>query len=1110
MENIQNPLKIHTSIKAFSIFFIITLFLFTCLKAQEEEVHISHLTAEEGLSLSQVAQIYQDNFGFMWLGTYSGLNRYDGYNFKVFLPEPENKQSISSHDITSIFQDSKGILWIGTNSGLNRYDFKTESFKRYLYDSNDPHSLSYNLILSIMEDKSGTLWIGTGGSLNKYNRDKDNFTRLKIRIGNKSIPSSTYNNIESISCILQDFKGNLWIGIWDGMINMDTNGRVLNQYFYENGDTHKIGAKSISSIYEDKEKFIWIGTNGNGLYKYNPFTGKFTHYLSKDSDPTTISYNYINVIFQDNNNDIWIGTKNGLNKYNAKNNNFIRIYNNVEKPLSIINNEILSIYQDKSGLIWVGTNGGVSRFYKPANKFYNYKNDNHANAFSLSNNRINSVFIDNKENIWIGTLDGLDKITSGEKQITHYRNNPRDKNSVSDNYITNVIVDRSGYRWVGTYQSGLNRIDPITGENKIFLHTNRNTTSLSNSGITDLFEDHNGTIWVGTWYGLNRYNKSTEKFLRYENTPDDPKSLSHSSVLKIYEDSKNLLWIGTDGGGVCMLDPKISAFTVYMHDSSNSNIISNNRVLTIIESKDGLMWFGTTDGLNSFDRKTGKFTVFKKENGLPGNLIFSIEEDNNSLLWISTDNGISCFNERTGIFTNYSKKDGLKELEFIAKASSKSNDGKLYFGSKTGLMFFDPNKIVDRLSKAPIMFTDLKVYNKSVPIHPNSKTILQESITTSKSIEIPSESGEITIDFALLYYQNVRGNTYQYILSGFENNWNDIGHRNSATYANLPPGNYIFQVQAANSDGIKGNNVASMQIVIVPAYYQTWWFKVFLAFVFLVLIILFFQQRTRKIKSQNKILENHVAERTKDLDKTITELNREVTERKKAEANVYATLEEKEGLLLEKEILLKEIHHRVKNNLQIISSLLYLQSRKIKDEKLLNMFDDSLNRIKSMALLHEKLYQSNDLSEINLFNYINSLLMQLKKSYSRNDILIRDSVLIDHDINFNLDTAMSCGLMVNELMTNAYKYAFPKNWIKKQTSDFEYKIEVSAIKESNNMYSLIVSDNGVGIPESFDIEKAESLGLKIVASMIKQLDGLLEIKREKGSLFKTTFSYNKK
>ena len=200
----------------------------------------------------------------------------------------------------------------------------------------------------------------------------------------------------------------------------------------------------------------------------------------------------------------------------------------------------------------------------------------------------------------------------------------------------------------------------------------------------------------------------------------------------------------------------------------------------------------------------------------------------------------------------------------------------------------------------------------------------------------------------------------------------------------------------------------------------------------------------------------------------------------------------------------------MKNNLQIISSLLYLQSRKIKDKELLNMFDDSLNRIKSMALLHEKLYQSNDLSEISLFAYINSLLTHLKKSYSRRDILIRDYLLIDHDINFNLDIAMACGLMVNELMTNAYKYAFPASWIEKHPSEYEYKIEISAVKEGDNLYSISVCDNGIGISESFDIEKAESLGLKIVASMVKQLDGNLEIKRENGSQFKTTFSYYKK
>jgi len=865
---------------------LIVFLLFIRLVAQEDVIHISHLTTEDGLSLSQVTQIYQDNKGFMWIGTFSGLNRYDGNNVKIYLPEPGNPGSISSHYITSIFQDSKGVFWIGTNNGLNRFDPKTETFKKYLHIPNNSNSISHNLVYSIMEDRSGTLWIGTHNALNKYDRENDNFSQLKIKRDYRPTSSSTSINAESICSMLQDYKGNFWLGTWDGLVNIETNGKIIHQFFDEAGKGGNIRQKSISAIYEDKSKFIWVGTNGNGLYKYDPVTGKFTHYLSSNGDPGTISNDYINTIFQDNFNNLWIGTKNGLNKYDSQNNQFKRIFNDPEKPLSIINNEITCITQDRSGLVWVGSFGGVSRFYKSSNKFSNFQKNKHNTNVSLSNNKVNSVFVDKKQNIWVGTLEGLDKIVSDKSHVIHFRQDPRNKNSISDNFVSTVIEDHLGYMWIGTNQNGLNRINPSTGENKIFLHQNDDPASLSNAGITDILEDHRGTIWVGTWYGLNRFNRSSETYLRYEYIPGDQKSLRNNIVWDIFEDSRHMLWVGTDGGGVCVMDPKISVFTNYMNDSTNSNALSDNRVFVIAESKDGLIWFGTFNGLNSFDWRTGKFTVYKKENGLPGNIIFGIEEDNQGLLWISTDKGISSFDRKTATFTNYSKKDGLKELEFTARASAKTKDGKLYFGSKAGVMFFDPNEIKDKSSKAPIVFTDLKIYNQSVPISQNNNSILNESITISKSITFPSGSDVITIDFALLYFLNVRGNTYQYKLLGFEKNWNDVGRRNSATYTNLSPGEYTFLVKASNTDGVKGEKTATLQIIIVPVFYQKWWFKIVLALGIFVLVILFFQQRTFKIKRQNKLLESYVTERTKDLDKTITELNLEVVERKKAEGHL--------------------------------------------------------------------------------------------------------------------------------------------------------------------------------------------------------------------------------
>ena len=245
------------------------------------------------------------------------------------------------------------------------------------------------------------------------------------------------------------------------------------------------------------------------------------------------------------------------------------------------------------------------------------------------------------------------------------------------------------------------------------------------------------------------------------------------------------------------------------------------------------------------------------------------------------------------------------------------------------------------------------------------------------------------------------------------------------------------------------------------------------------------------------MLENKVAERTKDLDQSIKELSQEITTRKKAEQKVQASLEEKE-------VLLKEIHHRVKNNLQVISSLLYLQSKSIKDEKTLNLFNDSQNRVKSMALIHEKLYQSRDFAGINFYDYVKGLIEHLNKTFKNNSREVKTNINIDN-IKLSLDTAISCGLIVNELITNAHKYAFPQSWIEQKTNK-EFRIDINVYNEKNDQYILIVSDNGVGMPENFDIQNTNSLGLKLVNSMINQLGGRIEISNNSGAQFKILFT----
>lgn len=1066
------------------------------LYAQGDEIQFSHITIEDGLSLNVVTKVYQDKRGFMWFGTYNGLNRFDGYNFKVFLPRPLNPNSISNHSILSMCEDDTGNLWIGTFDGLNKYDYRTERFTVYKNNPEDSTSINGNTILTLYNDISGTLWIGTTRGLCRYNRGKNNFFSIK------EVSSKPNNQSESpVNFIYGDDQGNLWLGAWDGLRSLRKDGKIVKYNIPGLCENNSSSTYHITSIIKDKKNYLWIATRGEGLFRYNPATSITKIYKNKPGDVNSISSNFINSLYIDRLNNFWIATENGLDRFNWSKETFSSFQNDLFKPLSIINNNVRSICEDKTGLIWLATSGGISKFYQTLNKFSYYKEDKTDPGKGLSSSVINSVFIDNKNNIWIGTGNGLDEVKKSTGKIYYYKNVPNNKNSLNNNYIRCSLIDNDGIVWIGTIGGGLNRLDPSTGRFTFFQKSSSNPNSISSNDIFSLCLDHKGNLWIGTRWGLNYFDRNKGNFVKYFYNPQNPNSIRNNFIWSIYVDSENLIWIGTDGGGVSCFNPVTKSFINFFHDSSDVNNISGNKVVTIYETHDGIMWFGSQNGLSSYSRNTGKFHNYSIDDGLPSLIINGIIEDEKGFLWISTDKGLSKLNRKTGIFANFTKRNGLKDIEFSQNVVTKSSDNILYFGGKYSLVFFNPDDIHNLLKSAPVVFTDLKIFNQSVPVSTNGSTILNESITTAKSIKIPPNKDVITFEFALLDYFNEKANTFKYKLSGFDNQWNYIGTRNNATYTNLPPGEYTFYVKAIKNNDKRSERSASVKLIVVPSFYQTWWFKIFSGALIISVIILLFNIRTRSMQKQNKLLETKVNERTRDLDKIINELSQEIFERKKAENKVQTSLAEKGKLLEEKEVLLKEIHHRVKNNLQVISSLLYLNSKKIKDEDALHIFKDSQNRIKSIALVHERLYRSKDIAKISLKEYIQLLINDLFKSYAvnRSDIELQLNI---NDLFVDVDFAVPCGLIINEVVSNSLKYAFPG--YKEENKKGIIKIEFS--KNGKGETLLTISDNGIGMPEIFEEKKKLSLGLQLVDTLVNQLEGCLEIDSNKGTAFIIKFN----
>lgn len=1069
---------------------IIVLFYFivNLTLSQTEDIEFDHLTSEDGLSLNTVTKILQDKNGFIWFGTYNGLNRFDGYSFKIFLQDRNNSNSISNHSIWALHEDQFGYIWIGTLNGLNRYDPKTEKFKQYKNDPKDFHSISHNQILSIFEDKDGNIWVGTYNGINRYNRETDNFTVIK-----KVSSSLNTDSLNIVSSIEEDYIGNLWLGTWNGLSYMKKDGQIIKTYFTQKTGNKIVNNRMIRSLlYDDDNNNLWIGTDGEGLIKYDQIRDIFKVYKTDSNNPFSISHNHIASIYKDNEGNMWIGSFNGLNKYNEKSESFSRYYNNPLKPNSLVDNRIYSITSDLDGIIWVGTAGGVSRFIFSKNPFHFFSNIDFIQKNKLMTDRIYTIYAGKQDELYIGGFDGLEMIDLKSEKFKVIKKDNKNFERQTENFVRSVIESKNGKLWIGTSYHGLFEYDPESGNIKQFIYDSHDTTSISNNGITSILEDKKGNIWVGTWWGFNRYYKETGKFKRYLPNPDKKNTFGHSLIWTIYEDSEGIIWIGTDGGGVNTYHPgedKITHFTF----GGEENQLNNNRVFCIYESKNKIMWFGTNDGLIAYNRINKKYRVYNKKIGLSGNLVNSILEDDNSNIWVGTESGLSKINPQTEEISVISKKDGLLGSEFSQNVAVKTSDGFFYFGYRKGIVYFHPDSIHFRKSNAPIVFTDLKIFNKSVPIEKDG--ILQQSIFNTESLRIPPDNDVITIDFAFLSYFNTKNHLYKYKLEGFDKDWNNIGSRNSATYTNLPPGEYKFKVAA--SIGNLNEKEKILRIEIIPAYYQTLWFRIIVIGIILLSVILYAKIRTKAILKQNKLLESKVSERTKDLDKTIKELNQEIASKDKFFSIIAHDLRSPFLALLGfSRYLVDEVDDISKEDLKVVADNI-LKSAKLTFGLLENLLYWA--RIKTGRIN----FEPNKIS-------INSILDEMIELYKSNaeNKEIKLKITSDNKIYAFSDPNMVKTILRN-LISNAIKF-----------TDRGGEIDIKVEPDDKNIL-IKVKDTGVGMSQEkinklFQIdqnissagtqnEEGSGLGLILCKEFIHLNKGEIFVKSQKGK--GTEFSF---
>lgn len=851
--------------------------------SQTRNLKFKQLSTNEGLSQSHVSAIIKDNRGFMWFGTEDGLDKYDGYKFTHYKHNQNDKTSIIDNYVLAIMEDGAGNLWVGTDSGLDKFDRATNTFIHY------SNKFRFS-VRSIFLDSKKRMWLGTSKGLYLFNTANGSFKKF-------THTDNTANGVinDFIYQVTEDNNGWLWIGTDDGLYRFNPqNGKFIG-YAHDAANSGSIGASWIKAVYKDSKGNIWAGTHGGGLALYNRKKDSFINFKHNPNNSNSICHNDI-LSMLEKDGKLWIGTENGgISVLDYPANKFVSYKFDASDHSSLSSNSVYCLYKDNAGNTWIGTySGGVNFLPRFGDKFSSY-NQNPNNSNSLSNNNVLAISGDDTdENIWIGTDGGgLNLFNRKKKTFVHYLHDDNNSNTISNNYPMAIVPIDKNIIGIGYHIGGFDLFNKKESTFKHHMPRENNPRSLSLSDINNIYKDHDGNLWLGTWKGgLNYYNVKTGLFTQYRNNPLNGNSIGSDIVTTVFQDKQGNMWIGTDNG-LDMLNPKTGRFRHYRHDEGKKYSLSNNTVESVTETDDGDIWVGTNGGgLNLFNKRSQTFTIYTEREGLPNNVIYAILKDSKGNFWLSTNKGISKFNPKTKAIRNYGISDGLQGDEFKGHSCFQTADGEMFFGGVNGFSTFYPDSMKDNDFIPPVYITGLQIFNK--PIIPRDKnSLLQKDISETDAINFSYKHSVITFEFAALNYTIPEKNQYAYKLDNFDEDWNYVGNKRTATYTNLDPGYYTFRVKASNNDGKWNDKGTVINIYIKPPFWLTWWFKLIVALVFIISGPAYYVIRTRAILKQKAELERQVAERTEQLARAIEvekKLALEAEEANKAKSIFLATM----------------------------------------------------------------------------------------------------------------------------------------------------------------------------------------------------------------------------
>jgi signal transduction histidine kinase/ligand-binding sensor domain-containing protein len=1098
-------------------------------------IEFDHISRKEGLPSNSVTAIVQDQYGTMWFGTQNGLIRFDGYNYKFYTNSPTDTNSIAENSIRSLTLTHNGKLLITLASwGFIELDLKTDKFTQIKLK--DPNLETAGLqIITMHVDKDGDYWIGTNHGLAKYDPIKKEFHFF-------SVSSLTHQSVQKgiISSIIDDGKNFLLLYVSGYKVVKLNRFTGESSIFYELEGTREteFTINKGGILFLDPKGFLWMGTEFKGLYKIESASGKTTSYNVENH---FLGSNIIMDIQKDSKGRLWVATDGGgLFEYQYRTDSFQNYQYDPLDISSLSSNAIYCIYEDKQKNVWLGNYAtGLNIIMQNKRKFEVYNNQG-LEGRKLNNKSVLSIAEGGRGRVLIGTDGG--GLNSFDTRTHHFNYYTQDNSGICSNIVKSLLKDSEGNIWIGTYAGGICR-GKLSPEGAFLASPIR---SLDSSGIRHLnvwsmCEDQKKQIWIGLLEaGIDCFVAPSNRFVAYPYVDDQANGLPSGNIMALITDKKNNVWVGTGGGGLCLFHPGSKSFSSLRNNANDPNSLISNDVLTLFEDSDGHLWIGTKKGGLSLllDVRTKQFKNYGSKEGLECNNVYGILEDGKKNLWMSTDNGIFRFDRRKNSFHRFTLEDGLQSLEYNSNACFKDSSGFLYFGGPEGFNRFHPDKIWINRSVPNVYISHIKILNHDVEpdISYHDKVYFHKPTHLLDTLELDYTDQALTLEFVCTNYVNRFNNKFSYRLVGFTTEWDTVSaNKRFATYTNLAPGNYVFQVRASNNDGVWNVKGKKLVIIVHPPWWMTWWFRTILILSSLLLLIVLYYGRVKQINKKNRTLSTLVKYRTRELQQVneslkerneeIMQMNSHVMEQQNEIIKQKESLEESNLALNEsnatKDKFFSIVAHDLRNPVSALSALTEMLQNNYgvlnEDDRsqIVSHIQTSASSLKYLVnnLLDWALIQSKHLkvtpTSVNIHKSVEECFKVLKNQAHDKEIHLENRCDAQH---FALVDDNMLKTIIRNLVSNSIKFSRKHGIVTlhtQQVTPTKVMISVSdtGIGMTEEKLEMLMSKGKMASSSGTYNEKGTGIGMVIIKEFIEANHGQLEVtsKLEVGTEFNITF-----